>query len=194
MLLREDDTFLSPLFSPISIHFACLHREASSLNGKYISRDHLLCSFKNIYSGEAESEAGRGREGWGWGGDVVGWGGGHKDNFPSSPPLRSITQRWSLHRAGHLATWHPSSQLSPGNETCNRNQPATSHLPLPCPPLTALFLSCLFLLLLPRFSILLTANALTLERPHETTRGGRKDRWRLVYLQARKKTNDKEIY
>lgn len=46
----------------------------------------------------------------------------------------SITPRWSLHRAGRQATWHPSSQLSPGNETCDRNQPATSRLPLPPPP------------------------------------------------------------
>lgn len=88
--------------------------KAATLNGKYISGDHLPCSFKNIY----------------------GWGGGHKDNFPSSPPLRSITQRWSLHRAGRLATWHPSSPPSPGNETCDRNQPATSRLPpsSPSPP------------------------------------------------------------
>lgn len=82
-------------------------------------------------AGGEEEGGGRGR------GGVAGWGGrggGHKDNFPSSPPLRSITQRWSLHRAGRLATWHPSSQPSPGNQTCDRNQPATSHLPAPPPP------------------------------------------------------------
>lgn len=107
-----------------------LPRKAASLNGKFISKDHLSCSFKNVYSGEAEL----GVE-CGCGGAVVWCGGGHKDNFPSLPPLRSITQSWSLHRAGRLATWHPSSPPSPGNETCDRNQPASSRPPPPVPSL-----------------------------------------------------------
>lgn len=107
------------------------------------------------------------------------WRGGvHKDNFPSSPPLRSITQRWSLHRAGRLATWHPWSPPSPGNETCDRNQPATS-LPPPLPSLLCslsrfcCFCSLRFSIHPPSssFSLHLLANALTLGRTCEFTRG-----------------------
>lgn len=76
---------------------------------------------------------------WGRGGgvgvlgcvDSVGWGGGGGQKTIFCLPLRSITQPWPLHRTGCLATWHPLSPPSPGNESCDRNQPATSRLPYP---------------------------------------------------------------
>lgn len=138
---------------------------------------------------------------WRWRVGVVGsWvgrggGGGHKENVLSLPPLRSITQSWSLHRAGRLATWQPSSPPSPGNETCDRNQPASSRhpppipspFPSPSPPCSVPLPS--LLLLLPRFSSihLLATNALTLGRTCEFTRGERTSTGGNWYIHRQKK-------
>lgn len=92
-------------FSLIQVHSARLP-EKQWLKGKYISGDHL-CLFQECLQG-----------GWEWGEGR----GGTKTIFLFAS-LRSITQSWSLHRAGYLATWHPSSPPSPGNETCDYNQP-----------------------------------------------------------------------
>lgn len=125
-----------------------------SVNSKYISRDHLPCFFKNIYSDRFVCVFMGGVFVYKYllGGLKEGWNEGHL-------PIRSITQRWSLHRDGCIATRHPWSLPSPGNETCDRNQPATS-APPPSLHVSVPLLS--LLLLLPSFTIYcLSATPLT---------------------------------